>query len=251
MKRSEALRGLSHQHHRGLFAALQLKRARKETAEGRGATADELADGTVVAVFPDGATTRLAAGTPLKAASCTCGAATMCRHRVGLVLAYQQRFGGVADSRALAFGIQDNLESHVGIGGAVHVNVAIALVVLEDRHRRLLGHGDQRRFGHHRRETDGEAEQHQERHRAAAGELVGQALAHREDAEFEALQEERHPQGDDQQARRHAQAALGPLAQQQCLERDHHDDDRQQVAQGVEKGVGKVPELLGQVRLPG
>jgi hemerythrin-like domain-containing protein len=32
MKRSDALRVLSHQHHQGLFAALQLKRARKETA---------------------------------------------------------------------------------------------------------------------------------------------------------------------------------------------------------------------------
>jgi hemerythrin-like domain-containing protein len=32
MKRSEALQPLSHQHHQGLFAALQLKRAREETA---------------------------------------------------------------------------------------------------------------------------------------------------------------------------------------------------------------------------
>ena len=32
MKRSEALRVLSHQHHQGLFAALQLKRARRDTA---------------------------------------------------------------------------------------------------------------------------------------------------------------------------------------------------------------------------
>ena len=32
MKRSDALRALSHQHHQGLFAALQLKRARQETA---------------------------------------------------------------------------------------------------------------------------------------------------------------------------------------------------------------------------
>ena len=32
MKRSEALRPLSHDHHQGLFAALQLKRARPETA---------------------------------------------------------------------------------------------------------------------------------------------------------------------------------------------------------------------------
>ena len=34
MKRSKALRALSHQHHQGLFAALQLKRARRETAFG-------------------------------------------------------------------------------------------------------------------------------------------------------------------------------------------------------------------------
>jgi hemerythrin-like domain-containing protein len=32
MKRSEALRALSHEHHQGLFVALQLKRARQETA---------------------------------------------------------------------------------------------------------------------------------------------------------------------------------------------------------------------------
>jgi hypothetical protein len=32
MKRSEALKGLSHQHHQGLFATLQLKRERRETA---------------------------------------------------------------------------------------------------------------------------------------------------------------------------------------------------------------------------
>lgn len=32
MKRSEALTALSHQHHQGLFAALQLKRARHENA---------------------------------------------------------------------------------------------------------------------------------------------------------------------------------------------------------------------------
>ena len=32
MKRSEALRALSHQHHQGLFVALQLKRARQESA---------------------------------------------------------------------------------------------------------------------------------------------------------------------------------------------------------------------------
>mgnify|MGYP006945313900 CR=1 FL=1 len=62
----------------------------------------------------------------------------------------------------------------------------------------LLGHGDQGGFGHHRREADGEAEGHQQRHGAAPRELVGEALAHREDAELQALQEERHPDGHDQ-----------------------------------------------------
>ena len=32
MKRIDALKGLSHQHHQGLFAALKLKRAQRETA---------------------------------------------------------------------------------------------------------------------------------------------------------------------------------------------------------------------------
>jgi hypothetical protein len=41
MKRSAALTPLSHQHHQGLFAALQLKRAAPETvAEARGAFLD-------------------------------------------------------------------------------------------------------------------------------------------------------------------------------------------------------------------
>ena len=32
MKRTDGLKGLSHQHHQGLFAALKLKRAQRETA---------------------------------------------------------------------------------------------------------------------------------------------------------------------------------------------------------------------------
>jgi 2,4-dienoyl-CoA reductase-like NADH-dependent reductase (Old Yellow Enzyme family) len=35
VKRSTALRALSHQHHQGLFAALQLKRAGRKTAVNR------------------------------------------------------------------------------------------------------------------------------------------------------------------------------------------------------------------------
>jgi hypothetical protein len=41
MKRGEALRALSHQHHQGPFAALQVKRARQDSAaEARSAFLD-------------------------------------------------------------------------------------------------------------------------------------------------------------------------------------------------------------------
>lgn len=45
MRRSEALRTLSHQHHQGLFAALQLKRARPETAAAARTTFLDFFDG--------------------------------------------------------------------------------------------------------------------------------------------------------------------------------------------------------------
>jgi hypothetical protein len=40
--------------------------------------------------FPDGAEAQVPPGAGLDASTCTCGAATVCRHRVGLVLAYQE-----------------------------------------------------------------------------------------------------------------------------------------------------------------
>ncbi|WP_326952310.1 hypothetical protein [Amycolatopsis sp. NBC_01286] len=47
-------------------------------------------DGTVEAVFADGTRVVLPPGRGLDAASCTCGAPGMCRHRLGAVLAYQR-----------------------------------------------------------------------------------------------------------------------------------------------------------------
>ena len=47
-------------------------------------------DGTVGAVFADGTRVTLPPGLGLDAASCTCGAPGVCRHRIGAVLAYQR-----------------------------------------------------------------------------------------------------------------------------------------------------------------
>lgn len=69
-----------------------VKRATKEVA----ATPPRIEvreDGGVVCVFADGAVTQLLVGTPLKLSPCTCGASTVCRHRVAAVLAYQAHLG--------------------------------------------------------------------------------------------------------------------------------------------------------------
>ncbi|MDN3239285.1 hypothetical protein [Glycomyces tritici] len=67
-----------------------VKRAAKDLDAG---TVPEVAladDGTLTAVFPDGAEAALPAAGGLEAATCTCGATGKCRHRVGAVLAYQR-----------------------------------------------------------------------------------------------------------------------------------------------------------------
>ena len=69
-----------------------LKRAQKEMDAGQGPTVSEAPDGTVTGVFADGVTTTLPPHTALPAAACSCGAATACRHRVEVVLAYA-KFG--------------------------------------------------------------------------------------------------------------------------------------------------------------
>lgn len=72
-----------------------LKRALREVAAGAGPALAEAGDGTVEARFADGTVTRLGPGRPPDAATCTCPASGMCRHRVALVVAY--RAAAVAD----------------------------------------------------------------------------------------------------------------------------------------------------------
>lgn len=66
-----------------------VKRSQKEIASGNlPSFSDE--DGVLTAQFSDGVQTRLGQGQALKEAHCSCGASGMCRHRVMLVLGYQQ-----------------------------------------------------------------------------------------------------------------------------------------------------------------
>ncbi|MFI1094959.1 hypothetical protein [Streptomyces sp. NPDC020917] len=67
-----------------------VKRAEKDLASGSGPAVTTGDDGTVRGAFPDGTATELPPGTALDAAGCTCGARGVCRHRIGLVLAYQR-----------------------------------------------------------------------------------------------------------------------------------------------------------------
>lgn len=67
-----------------------VKRAQKDIAEGRLPQIDVLADATVQARYEDGQQASLAPGRSLREAICSCPAAGLCRHRVTLVLAYQQ-----------------------------------------------------------------------------------------------------------------------------------------------------------------
>ena len=67
-----------------------VKRAAKELESGAGPEVDRAADGTVSGRHPDGTLTELPPGLGLDAARCSCGAAGVCRHRIGLVLAYQR-----------------------------------------------------------------------------------------------------------------------------------------------------------------
>ncbi|MGU3467827.1 hypothetical protein ACLBXO_23550 [Methylobacterium sp. C33D] len=75
-----------------------VKRALREVAAGQGPDLAEAEDGTVEARFADGTVTRLGPGRPPDAATCTCPASGMCRHRVALVVAY--RAAPVADGPA-------------------------------------------------------------------------------------------------------------------------------------------------------
>lgn len=67
-----------------------VKRAQKDIAEGRLPQIEVLADATVQARYEDGQQASLAPGRSLREALCSCPASGLCRHRVTLVLAYQQ-----------------------------------------------------------------------------------------------------------------------------------------------------------------
>lgn len=80
----------------GILAAMAnrglVKRAQKDLESGAGPRV-EVAAGLVRGVFPDGVETRFPAGAGLDASLCTCAAPGVCRHRICLVLAYQQANG--------------------------------------------------------------------------------------------------------------------------------------------------------------
>ena len=66
-----------------------VRRMLKEIEQGKGPSLSEAEDGTVTGVFDDGVTTRLVPGKPLKDNPCSCPAVGVCRHRVGVALAYR------------------------------------------------------------------------------------------------------------------------------------------------------------------
>lgn len=66
-----------------------VKRAQREIEQGKGPKLTEESDGTVVGVFEDGVTARLPPGRALRDCTCSCTAAGVCRHRVGVALAYK------------------------------------------------------------------------------------------------------------------------------------------------------------------
>lgn len=68
-----------------------VKRARKELDAGRVPDLDIGDDDTVTARFDDGVVTTLPLGVAVRDAACNCPASGWCRHRVMLVLAYQDR----------------------------------------------------------------------------------------------------------------------------------------------------------------
>ncbi|MGF0170460.1 hypothetical protein ACQF36_07975 [Streptomyces sp. Marseille-Q5077] len=74
-----------------------IKRAEKDLAAGSGPEVTVADDGTVRGRFPDGTDTTLPPGLGLDAADCGCAATGVCRHRIGLVLAYQRTAGSAPE----------------------------------------------------------------------------------------------------------------------------------------------------------
>jgi hypothetical protein len=66
-----------------------VKRALKEIEQGRGPSISEDDSGVVTGQFGDGAVARLVPGESLRTTPCSCGASSVCRHRVAVALAYR------------------------------------------------------------------------------------------------------------------------------------------------------------------
>ena len=66
-----------------------VKRAQKLIAKGQGPTCTLNGD-VVVGTFPDGTVTELPPDVPLVDAPCSCGAMSVCRHRLATVLAARE-----------------------------------------------------------------------------------------------------------------------------------------------------------------
>lgn len=65
-----------------------VKRALREIAAGEGPVLAEDEAGVVTGTFNDGVTAKLVPGMSLRETPCSCGAVTVCRHRVAVALAY-------------------------------------------------------------------------------------------------------------------------------------------------------------------
>ncbi|MEU8751042.1 hypothetical protein AB0C88_11190 [Streptomyces chartreusis] len=91
-----------------------VKRAEKDLTAGSGPLVTVTADGTVSGRFPDGTETALPPGRSLDTTDCACAATGVCRHRIGLVLAYQR--DADADASAGAGGVGEGVEN-AGQGG--------------------------------------------------------------------------------------------------------------------------------------
>lgn len=88
-----------------------VKRATRDIEAGRGPVVEE-EEATVTGCFPDGVEVRLPPGTALRDAFCSCGAGSVCRHRVAVVLAYAS---GAGAPRAASSEITDDqLLAHLG-----------------------------------------------------------------------------------------------------------------------------------------
>lgn len=77
-----------------------VKRAVKELEAGAGAVVSADADDTLRGGFPDGTEVSLPPGAGLDRGACTCGAAGICRHLIGLVLACQRAAAETAGAGA-------------------------------------------------------------------------------------------------------------------------------------------------------